>query len=141
MKMSVRTVLFAGVAALAAATAPAFAQNGVGRCDETSFRVYFQQGSASLDQATQEVLDAAARNVEGCDYSEIRITVDARNNLSAQRGRAIAAALDEDAFDATHIVARSGAQRVSYGPDYAQVTLSPTRTQPEQLNQDREAGV
>lgn len=139
--MSVRTVLFAGVAALAAATAPAFAQNGAPRCDETSFRVYFHQDSASLDATSRELLYAATRNVEGCDYSEIRIAVDASDRLSAQRGRAIAEALDEQAFDATHIVARAGAQRVSFGPDYAQVTLSPTPSRPDTLIQDREAGV
>ena len=92
-------------------------------------------------RAPRRFLDAAARNVAGCDYSEIRIALDASSPLAAQRGLAIAAALDETAFDATHIVARSGTQRIAFRPDYAEVTLSPTPTQPEQLDENGEVGV
>ncbi len=135
-----RTVLFA-CAAFAAVAAPAFAQQAPARCAETSFRVYFQQDSSALDAETQRMLDIAAANIEGCDYSEIRVALDASDRLSVQRGRTIAAALDEQNFDATHLTPRSMTQRASFGPDYAQVTLSPTRSQPEQLRTDADTGV
>lgn len=134
--MIMRSALFA-CAALAAATAPAFAQQAPARCAETSFRVYFAQDSASLDATTPEILDIAARNMEGCDYREIRVALDRANPLSMQRGRAIAAALDEQWFDATHFTPRAMNQRASFGPAYAEVTLSPNATEAE----SRDAGV
>jgi len=132
--MFMRSAFFA-CAALAAIAAPALAQEAPARCEEASFRVYFQQNSASLDSATRELLDVASRNMEGCSYSEIRVALDPSDSLSMQRGRAIAAALDEQSFDATHLTPRSMLQRASLGPDYAEVTLSPTPSSPEELRQ------
>jgi outer membrane protein OmpA-like peptidoglycan-associated protein len=140
MRIMMRTALFA-CAALAAAAAPAFAQQAPARCAETSFRVYFAQDSASLDAETRQILDIASRNTEGCDYSEIRVALDASDRLSMQRGRAIAAALDEQSFDATHFTPRSMTQSASFGPDYAEVTLSPTPSHPQELRDDADTGV
>lgn len=135
-----RTILVA-CAALTAAAAPAFAQDAPARCAETSFRVYFAENSASLDADTRQLLDIAASNMQGCDYTEIRVALDASSPLALQRGRAIAAALDEQAFDATHFTPRAMTQRASFGPAYAEVTLSPTPSQPEQLRSDADTGV
>lgn len=135
-----RTALFA-CAALAAATAPAFAQQETARCAETSFRVYFAQDSGAIDADTQRILDIASRNMEGCDYSEIRVALDASDRLSMQRGRAIAAALDEQSFDATHFTPRPMTQPASFGPDYAEVTLSPAPSQPQILRDEADTGI
>jgi hypothetical protein len=118
--MFLRSVLLA--CATAAIVAPAVSAEAPARCEETSFRVYFQHGSASLDSMTNEMLQAAARNIADCDYSELRVSVSGPQ--AAQRGRAIAAAAGD--WDAVRIDQRTTHQ-VGYGPEYAEVTMSPNR--------------
>ena len=121
--MFVRSALFACAAMIASAGAPALAQTpDAARCEATTFRVYFQHGSAVLDEMALQTLAAAERNVAGCGYAELVVTVD-----SAARGQAIQAAADARAWDAVRIAPRASMQRAAYGaaPDYAEVTLSP----------------
>ena len=128
--MFMRSALLACATAIECVSAPAFAQSAnesPARCAETTFRVYFQHGSAALDDTTTEMLQAAARNVAGCDYRELRVALDASSPYASQRGAAITAAARDAGWDATRIEARTMMQRASYsvGPEYAQVTVSP----------------
>jgi|CXWL01.1.fsa_nt_gi hypothetical protein len=122
--MLLRSAFFA-CAALVATSAPALADEPA-RCDAMSFRVYFSDNSATLDDAAREMMAAAERQVAGCDYAELRMTLDASNPLANQRAAAIRAAADERAWDAVRVEARPMLQRASFGgPDYAMVTMIP----------------
>jgi hypothetical protein len=121
--MFLRTAIVA--AALAAAAAPVFAEPAQNaRCEATSFRVYFGHNSAALDDATREMLDVAERNVAGCDYAELRIAVDANSAYAQQRADAIRNAANERSWDSVRVEPRGGMQRASYGPEYAEVTMT-----------------
>lgn len=121
--MFLRTAFVA--AALAAVAAPVFAEPAQNaRCEATSFRVYFGHNSATLDQATQEMLDVAERNVAGCDYAELRIAVDANSAYAQQRANAIRTAANDRDWDQVRVEPRGGMQRASYGPEYAEVTMT-----------------
>lgn len=121
--MFLRTALVA--AALAAAAAPVFAEPAQSaRCEATSFRVYFSHNSAALDDATREMLDVAERNVAGCDYAELRISVDANSADAQRRANAIRAAANDRDWDSVRVEPRGGMQRASYGPEYAEVTMT-----------------
>lgn len=119
--------MFLRSAALACATAmlvaPSVNAEAPARCEETAFRIYFQHDLASLDSVTNEMLQAAARNVADCDYAELRVTVSGPQ--AAQRGRAIAAAAGD--WDAVRIE-QGNMHQVGYGPEYAEVTMSPNRS-------------
>lgn len=138
-----RSALIASAVVMAAAAiAPAGAETPA-RCEETSFRVYFSQDAASLDSVTDEMLNAAARNVADCSYRELRVAIDPNSAFAHQRAQAIVAAAD-GRWDATQIEARSMTHRVSYrdGPDYAEVTMSPTPSaNPAQPLPETDAGV
>jgi hypothetical protein len=118
--MLLRSALLA--CATAMIVAPTVNAEAPARCEETAFRVYFAHGSAALDSMTNEMLQAAARNVADCEYSELRVSVSGPQ--AAQRGRAIAAAAGD--WDAVRIDQRTTHQ-VGYGPEYAEVTMSPNR--------------
>ena len=133
--MLMRSALLA--CATAMLVAPTVNAEAPARCEETAFRVYFQHGSAALDSMTNEMLEAAARNVADCDYAELRISVSGPQ--AAQRGRAIAAAAGD--WDAVRIQ-QGNAHRVGYGPEFAEVTMSPNRsTDTLTPPADTEAGV
>jgi hypothetical protein len=117
--------------------APSVNAEAPARCEEAAFRVYFAHGSASLDSMTNEMLQAAARNVADCDYSELRVSVSGPQ--ASQRGRAIAAAAGD--WDAVRIE-QGNTHQVGYGPEYAEVTMSPNRsTEPLTPPTDTDAGV
>lgn len=121
--MFLRTAIVA--AALAATAAPVFAEPAQdARCEATSFRVYFGHNSAALDQTTREMLDVAERNMAGCEYAELRVSVDANSAYAQQRANAIRAAANDRSWDAVRVEPRSGAQRASFGPEYAEVTMT-----------------
>ncbi len=119
--MFVRSIMFACAAAAIASTA-AYAQTSPARCEETSFRIYFTEGSATLDAVAVEVIAAAERNVAGCAYSELHVSVDGAN--AAARGAAIRAALNDRAWNVVRIEPR-GMRLASTGPDYADVLMTP----------------
>jgi hypothetical protein len=119
--MLLRSALLA--CATAMIVAPSVSAEAPARCEETAFRVYFSHGSASLDSMSNETLAAAARNVADCDYAELRVSVSGPQ--AAQRGRAIAAAAGD--WDAVRIE-QGNTHQVGYGPEYAEVTMSPNRS-------------
>jgi hypothetical protein len=122
--MFVRSAFFA-CAALIASAAPAFADEPA-RCDATSFRIYFADDATALDDTTRDVLAAAERNVAGCNYAELRVTLDASSPHAAERAQAIRAAADARAWDAVRVEARPMLQRAAFGgPDYAEITMTP----------------
>jgi hypothetical protein len=137
--MFLRSAALACAAAMIAAlAAPATAETA--RCDATSFRVYFAQGSARLTPAARETIEAAARTVAGCEYSELRVALDA-SSPQASRRAALRVALDAsspqasrraaairaaagDNWDAVRVTPRM-LQRASASPDYAEIEMSP----------------
>lgn len=132
--MFVRSAMFACAAMIASvATAAANDTPDMAQCQEMNFRIYFAQGSATLDETARETLAVAERQVADCSYAEIRVSLDASNPHAAQRAHAIAAAANDRTWDAVHVMARPMMQRANFaGPDYAEVTMSPTRTAPTQ---------
>jgi len=140
--------MFLRAAALACATAmvaaPLVSAEEISRCEETSFRVYFSPGDTALDSTTMEMLDAAERNVAGCEYAELRVALDGASPHARQRGEAIATAAADRAWDAVHIQRRTDTRRVSHtnGPEYAEVTMSPeARANTAPLTGQTETGV
>jgi hypothetical protein len=136
-----RTVAITAVAAaMFAFSAPASADEAA-RCEATSFRVYFAHGSSRLNVAALETIEAAARNVEGCDYAELNITVSGAQG--ARRAQAIRTSAADHAWNAVHVSPRMVMQ-ASYdvGPEYAEVTMATSPT-PHQNTVSREtaAGV
>ena len=122
--MFLRSAMLACAAAAIVSTA-AFAQTAApARCEEASFRIYFTQGSATLDATAMEMLDAAERTIAGCAYSELHVTVDGAN--AAARGAAIRTALNDRAWNVVRIEPR-GMRLASLhgGPDYAEVLMTP----------------
>ncbi len=132
--MFLRSAMFA-CAALFAVAAPAAADDApnMTQCQEMSFRIYFAPGSATLDEAARETLAVAERQVADCSYAEMRVSLDASNPNATQRAHAIRTAANDRTWDAVHVTARPMMQRANFaGPDYAEVTMSPTRTAPTQ---------
>lgn len=121
MLRSFAVVCAAVLSSVAVAQAETAAAPG---CAETTFRVYFQHDSAALDPAVSQMLDVASRNVAQCDYAELRVTVDASSRFAAQRAEAIETAAAGREWDAVRVEPRT-MHRVSSGPDYAEVTMSP----------------
>jgi undecaprenyl pyrophosphate synthase len=136
-----RTVAIASVAAaMFAFGAPANADE-TARCEATSFRVYFAHGSSRLNAAARETIEAAARKVEGCAYSELNVSVSGA--YGARRAQAIRTAADDRAWDAVHVTPSMVVQAAyDAGPEYAEVTLatSPTPHQ-NMVTRDPTAGV
>lgn len=123
--MLVRTSLFACAAAMAFASGPAMADTADDtQCDAATFRVYFQHGSAALDDTALQMLDAAERQLASCSYAELRVTVDGSSSLATARGEAIRAAADGRAWDSVNVRTTMHHDVIS-GPEYAEVTMSP----------------
>jgi hypothetical protein len=112
-------------AAVAVSVGSAFADEAPARCEDTSFRIYFADGARGLDSTAREMLAVAERNVAGCDYAELRIAIDASAPYATQRAAAITDAADARTWDTVRIEPRAGTRRVSYGPSYAEVTMTP----------------
>jgi len=132
--MFVRSAMFACAAMIASvATAAANDTPDMAQCQEMNFRIYFAQGSATLDETARETLAVSERQVADCGYAETRVSLDASNPHAAQRAYAIRTAANDRTWDAVHVTARPMMQRANFaGPDYAEVTMSPTRTAPTQ---------
>ncbi len=109
-------------AMIVALAAPATAETSA-RCEATSFRVYFDQGSARLSPAALDAFDSAARSVADCGYAEVHVALDASSPLAARRAEAIRAAAG-DGWDAVRITPRM-LQRAGASPDYAEVEMTP----------------
>lgn len=124
--MFVRTAMFA-CAALVTAAAPSFAEENTARCDTMNVRVYFAQGSATLNEAARETLAAAERQVADCSYAELHVATDTSTRTGRARAEAIRTALNDRAWNATYVASREMLRRASYasGPDFVEVTMSP----------------
>jgi hypothetical protein len=122
-----RTVLFAGAAVALGFVAVAQASETTSRCQDASFRIYFSEDSAELDQAAREMIAAAERNVAECDRAELHVAVDAANPHAAERGRAILSASRSRAWNVRAVEAMPMTRRASFSgsPDYAEVLMTP----------------
>lgn len=140
--MCVRTALFA-CAAMFAVAAPASAEDTSARCEAMNVRVYFGHGSATLNDAAREMLDVAERRVANCSYAELHVAADGSTRLGAARAEAIRAALNDRAWNATYVAQGEMMQPAAYasGPDFVEVTMSPTPMTPTAPAPRNEAGV
>jgi hypothetical protein len=120
--MLIRSALLACAAAFIAS--PALAQAPAAQCGEANVRVYFQHGSAALDEMALETLAAAERMVAECDYAELRVSLDASHPLAHARADAIRAAADARAWNAVHVEAVT-MQNINAGPEFAEVLVTP----------------
>jgi len=121
--MFLRAAAFAcATAMIAALAAPANAEPS-GRCEASSFRVYFAHGSSRLSPAAQDLFAAAARNVEGCAYAELHVALNASSPLAARRAASIRTAAGEG-WDTVR-VAPLMLTNASTGPEYAEVVMTP----------------
>ena len=118
-------IALAAGAAIAQARQPASAL----RCEPTNFRIYFQHGSAALDDTARQLLGAAERHVGACHYSELHVMLDPANGRAAECGQAIRAAANGRAWNVVRIERRPALDRAAYraGPDFAEVTMTPNR--------------
>ncbi len=126
--MSLRFVMLSAAAAvMVSAVALAEAREAASRCEQTSFHIYFQHGSAALDDTARQVLAAAERNVGGCGYAELHVMVDPASGQAAARGQAIRGAANARAWNVVRVERRSALHRAAFGggPDYAEVTMTP----------------
>lgn len=128
-------------AMMAALSAPAHAD--AARCEETNFRIYFEHGSAALDQTAIEALDLAERNVAGCSYAALHVSLDRASPVARQRAAAIRTAAHGRAWNVVR-VDRRGIQQVSFdggGPEFAEVSMTPRVLQPASIDEANGAGV
>jgi len=126
--MSLRLVMFSCAATmLVSAGAMAQARDGASRCEQTSFRIYFQHDSAALDDATRQVLSVALRDVGACRYAELHVIVDPASGRAAERAHAIRAAANGRAWNVVRLERLPSLRRAVFGagPDYAEVTMTP----------------
>lgn len=123
--MLVRSSILACAAAMVFAGGAAMADTAQDtQCDAATFRVYFQHGSAALDDTALQMLDAAERQLASCSYGELHVIVDGASALANARAEAIRAAANGRAWDSVNVRAAMH-QDVSAGPEYAEVTISP----------------
>lgn len=122
-----RSAAFALCALAGFYVAPASAETTAAQCQDMSFRVYFSQGSDDLSPAALETIQAAARDMAGCTYAELHVSVDAASPHAAQRGQAILAAMNGRTWNVMQVEPVMSRQ-VSYGaaPAFAEVTMSST---------------
>jgi CRISPR/Cas system-associated protein Csx1 len=114
-------------ATIAALAAPAAAESlavASARCEATSFRIYFAHGASTLTPAALETIEAAARSVAGCAYTELHVAVDASGPYAARRAAAIRTVAEARGWDAVRIAPRSFVN-VGSSPDYAEVEITP----------------
>jgi hypothetical protein len=140
--MLTRIALIAAALMVGANAAPAAAEEPA-QCDATSFRIYFDRDSASLNADARRAIDIAERAVVECGYAELNVSL-APSPLARARGAAIVAAAEDRAWDKVSVAPRS-AQRVAGGPEFAEVTMTPhvTMASPAQDEEERgrDAGV
>lgn len=126
--MSLRVVTLACAAtALVSVAAFAEARTATPRCEQTDFRIYFQHGSAVLDDSARDLLAAAERDVSGCNYAELHVMLDPASGPAFARGQAIRAAANGRSWNVVRLERRPAMQRAAFesGPDYAEVTVTP----------------
>jgi hypothetical protein len=122
--MFARSAMFVCAAAFVAVAQPAFADDANQRCAAQSFRIYFQHGSATLDDTAMQMLDAAERSVADCDYAELHVAVDASSPQARARANAIRAAADGRAWNEVRVSQNSAIRDVSFGPEFAEVQMT-----------------
>ena len=124
--MLVRTLL-AACATVALMTIPALAEAPQsGRCEEMSFRVYFDHGSTALDPTAIESIAFAESRVAGCAYAEMHVRVDPSAPGARARGEAIVHAANARRWNLARIEPRmSQHASLGGGPEYAEVLMTP----------------
>ncbi len=121
-----RKMLIACAAVLAsAAVSPAMAEDAPARCEAQAVRVYFAPGSTTLDSAATDMLRVAQSHMADCTHAELSVRTDA-SAVSQERGRAVLAAMQGRAWDVAQ-TAPTMTQRVSVGPAFVDVVMTPDR--------------
>lgn len=117
----IRAALFACAAAVALFAPPASAEDAAAQCETVRVRVYFAPGSAAIDAAGRETLDAAARRMNGCAGAELQVRTNG-DALAHARGQAVLAALRGHVWEQARIDA-GALQRISAGPEFVEAAL------------------
>ncbi|MES1199316.1 MAG: hypothetical protein ABUS48_04975 [Pseudomonadota bacterium] len=114
------------IALFALAPANANTSHRDATCETTTFRVYFDHNSAALSPTAIETINLAARQVEGCAYRELHVSVDASSPYAGQRGQAILVAARAGDWNVANVEPRA-MMRVAHvtGPEFAEVTMTP----------------
>jgi hypothetical protein len=126
--MSLRLVMLSAAAAMiVSAGAVAQTRDGASRCEQTNFRIYFQHDSAALDDAAQQMLAVAERDVGACRYAELHVMVDPASGHASQRAHAIRAAANGRAWNVVRLERQPALHRAAFsaGPDFAEVMMTP----------------
>lgn len=126
--MSLRLVMLSAAAVMiVSAGAMAQPRDGASRCEQTSFRIYFQHDSAALDDAARQVLSVAQRDVGACRYAELHVMVDPASGRAAERARVIRAAANGRAWNVVRLERRQALHQAAFsaGPDFAEVMMTP----------------
>jgi len=106
-------------------------------CERTAFRVYFEPGSARLNDEAHNLIDAAAHRVAGCDRVEFSVTADAdqirdasTRRVASERSVAILREMRNMGIEGevyvqniSHVVV---AAEANAGPDFIEVQVAPS---------------
>lgn len=119
-------------------------------CAPVAFRVYFAPGATRLNGEARAVIDAAARDVAGCDSVEFNLSADPglvaqaqTRRTASERSVAILAALREKGVEGPVYVAPLGpvvtVAEKNAGPDFIQVAMTPAQA-PQRIAENAARG-
>ena len=108
-------------------------------CQPTAFRVYFEPGSARLNDDAHNLIDTASRRVAGCDRVEFSVAADqdqiadaSTRRIASERSVAIlremrAQGIEGEVYvqNISHVVV---AAEKNAGPDFIEVQVAPSNT-------------
>ncbi len=139
--MLMRSTLLACAAIMMAAMFAPASADVAAPCEETSFRIYFAEGSTSIDPTARHMMNVAERQVAGCAYAALRVSIDGASPHASSRAAAIREAADDRVWDAVQIDPRGTAQRAPEAPEFAEVTVTPRPLAPAEADDEGAAGV
>lgn len=108
-------------------------------CQTTAFRVYFEPGSARLNDEAHNLIDTASRQVAGCDRVEFSLAADAdqigdasTRRTASERSVAILREMRNAGIEGevyvTNISHAVVAAEANAGPDFIEVQVAPSKT-------------
>jgi outer membrane protein OmpA-like peptidoglycan-associated protein len=108
-------------------------------CQPVAFRVYFEPGSARLNDDAHNLIDSASRQVAGCDKVEFSVAADAdqigdaaKRRTASQRSVAILSAMRAQGIEGEVYVQNIShtvvAAEANAGPDFIEIQVAPSET-------------
>ena len=110
-------------------------------CEDVAFRIYFQDGSATLNSEAHDTIKAATRDVKYCGPVDVQLAADAsrldsatERHLSSQRSVAVLTAMRAEGVAGNVFVAPVSnvvvAAERNAGPDFVEVGIAPSKSAP-----------